>query len=300
MHNQVYQSTLGKAINTLLLFLTLIWLMSCSEQKSGETAKSGKMTLAVDRHLGETATLQLESFSRYYPDARITLMPSPSGTTLKHLLNQNARAALITGEPETAEDSLFAALHPPLRREPVARDAIVCIVNRFNPVTKLSLNELKTLFSGKEIVGATPLLVADDYRLQSVFAASIGISKKDIHARGSINETELVKRIATDTKAIGLLFRSSLNGALDEGTIDKQIRIIPLSKNSDASRSFLPTQQNIFEGRYPLVTTVYYLYYSGDALAAGFGSWLTSSGQKAFEKSSLAPYRSFERTIILK
>ena len=49
-----------------------------------------------------------------------------------------------------------------------------------------------------------------------------------------------------------------------------------------------------------LAATVYYVYYQGDALAAGFGSWLGSAGQKAFERSSLAPYRLVERTIILK
>ena len=78
-----------------------------------------------------------------------------------------------------------------------------------------------------------------------------------------------------------------------------EIRIIPLAKD-DASTPYPPTQQNIFEGLYPLVTTVYYVYYAGDALAAGFGSWLSTSGQKTFEKSSLAPYRAFQRTIILK
>ena len=63
--------------------------------------------------------------------------------------------------------------------------------------------------------------------------------------------------------------------------------------------ALFPTQQTMFDGSYPLVTTVYYVYFSGDALAAGFGSWLGSGGQKAFERSSLAPFKLVERTIIL-
>jgi len=289
-----------KLINVLFLLSAMFLLMNCSQRKVADSARSGQMTLAVDRHLSDIATSQIETFTRYYPDAVITLMPSGSNKTIKHLLDHNARAALISGEPESVEDSLFTTMHHPLRREPVARDAIICIVNRMNPVSKLSIEELKSLFSGKENNGAIPLVTADDYRLQSVFAAGIGIHKKELKARGCSNETELIKRVSTDNKAIGMLFRSSLDGALKAERIEKDIRIVPLAKESHGLSAYEPTQQNIFEGSYPLVTTVYYVYYSGDALAAGFGSWLSSSGQKAFERSSLAPYKVFERTIILK
>ena len=162
------------------------------------------------------------------------------------------------------------------------------------------MKELKSLFSGKETNGITPLVTADDYRLQSVFAAAAGMRKKEIRASGCSSENELIHRVSTDNKAIGLLFRSSLDGPLKADNSYQEVRVIPLARESDGSRPIEPTQQNIFEGRYPLVTTVYYVYYTGDALAAGFGSWLSTSGQKAFEKSSLAPYRAFERTIILK
>ena len=300
MNNKAYSRDSIKTMNALLLVVAMVVLTNCSPEKVGETARSGQMSLAVDRQLGDSAGSQIETFKRYYPDARITLIPSPSGTTLKHLLSRNARAALISGDPESAEDSLFATLHPPLRREPVARDAIVCIVNRLNPVSKFSLSELKSLYSGKEKEGVTPLLTADDYRLRSVIAAGTGMHKKDIRARVCKNETELIQRVSSDSKAVGLLFRSSLDEVLNAGKAEQSVRIIPLARDSEGFPPCQPTQQNIFEGRYPLVTTVYYIYYSGDALAAGFGSWLSSSGQKAFERSSLAPYRPFERTVILK
>lgn len=300
MNNQAYQKAPIKLFNVLLLFLLMLFLVNCSHRKGGDSARSGEMTLAVDRQLGDIASSQIETFTRYYPDAVIKLQSSGSDKTMKHLLDRNVRAALISGKPEAVEDSLFATMHRPLRLEPVARDAIVCIVNRTNPLNKLSLKELKSIFSGKESSGVTPLVTADDYRLQSVFAAAAGIDKKEIRAGGCSSENELINRVSSDHKAIGLLFRSSLDGALKAGNGQKDIRIIPLAKEADGSLPSEPTQQNIFEGRYPLVTTVYYVYYAGDVLAAGFGSWLSTTGQKAFEKSSLAPYRAFERTIILK
>ena len=173
MNNKAYQKAHVKVINALMLLLSMLFLMNCSERKGRDSARSGVMTLAVDRQLGDIASSQLETFTRYYPDAIIKLQLSGSDKTIKHLLDHNARAALISGEPEAVEDSLFATMHRPFRREPVARDAIVCIVNRLNPLSKLSMKELKSLFSGKENNGVTPLVTADDYRLQSVFAAAV-------------------------------------------------------------------------------------------------------------------------------
>ncbi len=112
-------------------------------------------------------------------------------------------------------------------------------------------------------------------------------------------------RVSADKKAFALLFRSSLDKTLSDLALyskneQQNTKILPLSRASSDVPACLPTQQNMFEGTYPLVTTLYYVYYPGDALAAGFGAWLGSSGQKAFERSSFAPYRLVEKTIILK
>ena len=124
--------------------------------------------------------------------------------------------------------------------------------------------------------------------------------RKDLKAWAYKSDEEVIARVAVDSKAVALLFRSSLDAAENQALLREHVRILPLFTQSDRAHAYLPTRQNIFDGLYPLVTTVYYVYYSGDALAAGFGSWLGSSGQKAIERSSLVPFRLLERTIILK
>ena len=168
-----------RVVGGLLFFCTAFLLLNCTQQQTGETAKSGSMKLAVDRHLEEIAAIQAESFSRYYPAATVTLLPDASGKSLKHLLEGSVKAALISGNPEAAEDSLFGELKRPIRREPVARDAIVCIVNRRNPASMFSTTELGTLFSAKGEGGAIiPLVRADDFRLLSLLAATTGEKKR--------------------------------------------------------------------------------------------------------------------------
>ena len=304
MKSRVIHKIFISAINGLLFLFFAFLLLNCTQRPDGETAKSGSMTLAVDQQLEEIAGIQSETFSRYYPEARITLMPATPAKSLKHLLEGKVKAALISGEPEAVEDSLFAQLKRPIRREPVARDAIVCIVNRKNPAIKLSIKELGALFSTRGEKGATPLVTTDDFRLLSLLAAKTGKKRTELHPWASSSDAELIERVSTDNQALGLLFRSSLDRALTmalkQGKRYNDIRTVPVAKESAGSEAYLPTQQNIYEGRYPLVATVYYVYYPGDALAAGFGSWLGSGGQKAFEQSSLAPFRLVERTIILK
>jgi len=288
-------------MGALLFFCPLLLLLNCTQPSTDETAKSGSMSVAVDRHLEGIAGNQAESFSLSYPGATVKLLPDASGKSLKHLLEGRVKAALISGEPEAAEESLFAQLKRTLRREPVARDAIVCIVNSRNPVTTLSTNEIGDLLSAKEEGRAIPLVRADDFRLLSLLATVTGKKRGELRPWSCGSDAELITRVSTDGRAIGLLFRSSLDRVLmtAHGESKSQFRILPIAKGSEPP--CLPTQQNIFDGSYPLGTLVYYLYYPGDALAAGFGSWLSSgAGQKVFERSSLAPYRLVERTIILK
>ncbi len=283
---------------TLMPFFLLLLLSACSLHEESETARSGTLTVAVDRQLAEVVEIQGETFSRYYPDARLTLLPSASLESLKLLFEGKAAAAIICGELNAGEESLFASLKRPIRREPIARDAIVCIVNRRNPLRRLSKKALVTIFSGSS-KAALPLFSADDYRIESLFAAKTGKRREELHAWGCASSEELVTRVSTDEKAVGLLFLSSLNHALQSKAAGG-INILSIADDSSGAKPYSPARQNILEGRYPLVTTVYYVYYSARPLAAGFGSWLSSSGQKVFEKGSVVPVRLVERSIILK
>ena len=293
-----------KVINPLLLFFSIFFLLNCTKQPDEETARSGQMTLSVDRQLVDIARIQTDMFSRYYPEAHIKCMPVSSTNSLKLLLEHSVRAALIEGQPDSAEDSLFAKQKLSLRREPIARDAIVCIVNSRNSAKTISLEELDSLFFARKKKGMTPI-IEDDYRLHSLFAASIGKKRTNLSAWRCSSNTELIMRVSVDSNAVGLLFSSSLDRGLNDiepnsAKKPHNTRVLPLSRKSGRAPAYLPTQQHIFEGNYPLVTTLYYVYYPGDALAAGFGAWLGREGQKAFERSSFAPCKLVERTIILK
>ena len=299
MNNHARNRSIAKNICFFLTLLPLLFLLNCTDRPMDETARSGKMTLALDRSLEDIAHRERDMFTGYYPEARITLLPDASANTLRHLLDHSARAALIGAAPEAGEDSLFAQLNPPLRREPVARDAIICIVNRHNPLKALSVNRLEALLS-RSGEGTPPFVREDDYRLRSVFARRTRQKSGALRALSCSSDLELIGRVAAKRDGIGLLFLSAFDSFISSGTLQDSVRILPLVPEGRGVEPVFPTRKNIFNGGYPLVTTVYYVYYSGDALPAGFGSWFAGSGQKAIERSSFTPWKMIERTILLK
>jgi phosphate transport system substrate-binding protein len=299
MVNKSSHRILFKGFKRLLLVCPILLLLSCTKRHVEQTARSGQMILAVDKQLADIAGSQLKMFKGYYPDAHISVIPVSSKESMKLLLDHRVRAALIGGALEPAEELLFATEKSPLRREPVARDALVCIVNSRNPLRSISLDELKNIFNGRGERGMQAFVTADDFRLQSLFASIMGIKTGNLRAWGCSSDSAMVMRISADNSAVGLLFQSSPEmRRLSENAISN-VRILPLSKESKSALGLFPIQQNIYDGSYPLVTTVYYVYYSNDPLATGFGAWLGSAGQKAFERSFLAPFKLVERTIIL-
>ncbi len=299
MANNSFRRIPFKVFNSLLLVCPIFLLLSCMKPQVEQTARSGQMTLAVDKQLGDIAVSQVKMFRSYYPDAHVSVISVNSKESMKLLLEHTVRAALIGGPLEAAEEALFAKESSLLRREPVGRDALVCIVNTRNPLRNISLEELKHTFTRREERGIQALVTADDFRLQSFFAALIGDKRENLRAWGCKSDSALIMRISSDDSAVGLLFQSSPELKRLSENPKSNIRVLPLLRKSGNTPWILPTQQNIYDGSYPLVTTVYYVYYSGDPLAAGFGAWLGSAGQKVFERSSLAPFQLVERTIIL-
>ncbi|NTV98252.1 MAG: phosphate-binding protein [Chlorobiaceae bacterium] len=257
------------------------------------------MVVAVDRQLAEIADIEAGMFRKYYPGAEIGALPSAPRNTLAHLLDKSARAAMISGDLDAAEDSLFSGSKKKMRMEPVALDAILCITGMGNTLAGLSVREIEALFFG-ERKGSDTFVLKDDYRLISMFSKMTGRKNSDIRAWSCANMEELVSRVSSSGQAYALLFGSSLETARNKGIELKNVRILPVSENRPDALPCLPERDAVYENRYPLVTTVYYVYYPGDALAAGFGSWISSSGQKALERSSFVPYRLTQRTIILK
>jgi phosphate transport system substrate-binding protein len=287
----------------------IIWMrpdqlfMKNLNARKDNTPTSGSVSIAADRPLFAVTTLQAQYFSAHYPDTRVSISESGSDRSLLRLIQHEVQGAMLNGPTTLQEDSLIGRMKLSLRKEPVARNAWVCIVNPGNPVRSFSLDGLRALFSGNHgglnkvggrEIPLRPYITSDDFRLRTGLALKLYGSAVKLEAIPCGTEAEMIERVASEPGSMGILPLSSLaNGT------ENRVRIVPVS-TAFGSKPVAPAQFDIFTGNYPLSTIVYYVYDTHDPLAAGLGSWLAKEGQKAFERSVIAPYRREERKIILK
>ena len=274
---------------------------------SRPTPISGRLRLAVDPSLMPVATVQSRAFSDQYAKASIALNGSSTRPVLQ-LLRHEVGAALIEGALSAEEDSVITAMQRPPRQQPVARNAMVLVVNRANPVASFTLDELRKIFSGKltnwSAVGGSsgrivPCLNGSDFRSRLVFSSLLFGKRNELDASAEPTLEALLERVRRDRNAVAAITMPAWAEALRSGKNGDRLRVVPVA-GDDGGAPVTASPATVYQGDYPLSTVVLYLYDPYDPLATGFGAWLSKDGQKLFERGDMAPYQQLVRTIIIK
>lgn len=286
--------------------VAIFWMADNQADKPAmvETAKSGFLKVGVEFALAETTGDIGTVFSRYYPDASIEVDAGLFGDVFNRFLQKDIEAMLWRGLPGSHEISLLERKKMEYRLEPVARSAVICIVNAANPVSHLCVEDLEKIYTagkvrwndGGEI---RAYLNHRDIRLQQQFLAAAVSDESRLTARYAESDEELMQLVADETWAIGILPLSRMTDLTGSEKVSSSLRIVPLCpKKGDIP--VYPSQYTVYSGKYPLGYIIYYMYRKEKFLATGFGAWLIKEGQKSFMRSSLAPYRQPVRVIKLK
>ena len=274
---------------------------------SGPTPISGTLAVAVDRSLVSVAEIQANAFSEQYPKASIKLSPE-SSRPLQRLLERQVAGALIEGALSAREDSLLSTLKRPVRRQPVARNALVLVVNHANPVRAVSLADLKEVFSGQvnnwNSLGGSPgkivaCLDGSDLRARALLSEMLFGKTDALVASAEVDLPRLLDRVRDDRNAAAIMTLPAYAAALRSGGYAGRIRAVAVSAEA-GGEAVAASPETVYTGDYPLSTDIFYLYDPFDPLATGFGAWLAKEGQKLFERGDMAPYEQLVRTIIIK
>lgn len=273
-----------------------------------ETAKSGLLKVGVEPSLATVTGAVAPVFSRHYPDAAIVLETGLFPDLFNRFLQEDLRAMLLSGDLGSRERSLLEKNGIAYRLEPVARGAVACIVNAANPVQSLCVDELAMIYTarktrwGKGSVNDREIKAYvnnNDIRLQQLFLAMAAPEESHLTAWHTAGDHELVRLVSREKGAVGILPLSQAADLITSGSASSSIRVVPLcEKKGDIP--VMPSQYNVYRGKYPLGYIVYYMYRKREALAAGFGAWLAREGQNGFAQSVLAPYKRPVRIINLK
>jgi phosphate transport system substrate-binding protein len=232
-----------------------------------------------------------QAFERLYPHAHIELRAGTSREAIAALFGARADLAVISRElvPEERRAAVQGKLEIDGYR--FARDAAVLMVNPANPITNLTREDVRAIYSGKlrnwsalggrdgPIESLVPPAGSD---LMEFFAEEVMEGEPiGSGARTVSGDSEAVRVV---TERPGAIAVTTLGAVLRGG---KPLQLAALR----GLAYYKPDPEMVHDGRYP-VTRFYNLYVRarGPALANGFITFVTSmDGQRLIRSSGLVP-----------
>jgi phosphate transport system substrate-binding protein len=232
-----------------------------------------------------------DEFQALYPQANIEIRIGTSRAAVGALFAAECDAAVITRD--LAPEERTAAVRGGLELEGFlfARDALVFLVNRSNPVQNVSVPQLRDIYRGtirdwSALAGSRqpihPVVQPMESDVTAFFAERV-MAGGDIGARVIMepSDSAVAARVAGDPLALGYV---TLATPTDGATALRVagLRGLPTTR---------PDVQTVYAGTYP-VTRYFSLYLrtKGSQLAKGFNTFVTSrAGQQIVHEAGLVP-----------
>lgn len=279
-------------------FLTLIFLVFLSvnctkkEEKKEETILKGTASILVDETLVPIIEDQIEVFESYY-DATLTIVAKSELEVVNSLLEQENKIAVLTRDLSVTEKKVFEQKKIIPRTTKIAIDAIAFIANQNNKDTLIALQDVVSFMQGqssskiKGFVFDNPN--SSTVRLLTSISGIKTIRTDQVYSFKT-NE-EVIKFVAQNEGMIGVVGVNWLTQPMPkmQEFVDK-VNVLSV-KSLTGKDYYLPNQNDLAEGKYPLARDLYIVNCQGNSgLGMGFASFVAGDiGQRIILKSGLLP-----------
>lgn len=279
-------------------FLTLIFLVFLSanctkkEEKKEETILKGTASILVDETLVPIIEDQIEVFESYY-DATLTIVAKSELEVVNSLLEQENKIAVLTRDLSVTEKKVFEQKKIIPRTTKIAIDAIAFIANQNNKDTLIALQDVVSFMQGqssskiKGFVFDNPN--SSTVRLLTSISGIKTIRTDQVYSFKT-NE-EVIKFVAQNEGMIGVVGVNWLSQPMPkmQEFVDK-VNVLSV-KSLTGKDYYLPNQNDLAEGKYPLARDLYIVNCQGNSgLGMGFASFVAGDiGQRIILKSGLLP-----------
>ena len=307
MNNKTFNIFVGLSIVCTLL-------LSCSNKDKKnvrtDTYSSGAISFASDESFSPIINEQIAVFQAMYPQAKVTPIYTNEIDGINMLMNGKVMLMFTSRDYKPSElENLRNRKFIP-RSIPFAFDGLALIVNKSNPDTCISIQDIKTILSGKQSKWSKVFpkskmgdieVVFDNSKSSTVhYCVDSLLSGKAINSPNIYavkKSSELINFVEKHPNSIGIIGSNWLNDKRDTTnvTFKRNIRVMSVSKLHPATpgNSFKPYQYYIYNGMYPLIRTLYALLNDpNNGLPWGFAHFVESpKGQLIIFKSGLLSRR---------
>lgn len=286
-------------------------LAACNRKpKDGltDTYTSGVIEIAADESFQPIVQEEIDVFEGTFPLAGIVPLYTTEVDAVNLLLKDSVRLAITTRTLTAEEMNSFHSRKFYPREIKLATDGLALIVNRQNPDSLISVNDIRRILTGevknwKEIYPKSPLkeirVVFDNRNSSTVRFATDSIcggkSLSTTEVKALRTNQQVIDYVAQTPDAIGVIGVNWLGNRSDTTNFSfrDEIRIMFVSAEQKATleNSYRPYQAYLYYGNYPLARPIYILLNDPrNSLPWGFASFLTSDrGQRIILKSGLVP-----------
>lgn len=307
MKKNLFNITVGL---TLVLCLTVACNRKAKDGRT-DTYSSGTIKFVSDESFSPIIEEEVEVFQSIYPNAKLIPQYTNELDAVNMLMKEQTYLAITTRrftkrEEQNLKDRRFLPAAIPL-----AYDGLALIVNKENPDTIISLQDLKFILSGKvskwnKLYPESKLgdiEVAFDNKQSSTvhFCVDSLLDGKPINSPNIYavkKSAEVIDFVEKHPNSIGIIGSNWLNDKRDTTnvTFRKNITVMAVSRIHPATvaSSWKPYQFYIYNGNYPLVRTIYALLNDPiNGLPWGFTNFIAADhrGQLIIHKAGLLPYR---------
>jgi phosphate transport system substrate-binding protein len=310
-----------KQIQGLGLLVALILLSACQHKsKDGQTDTytSGVIAIAADESFQPIVQEEIDVFEGLYPLAGIVPRYVTEVEAVNLLLKDSLRLVITSRKLTLEEMESFNSRKFFPKEMKIATDGLALIVNRENPDTLISVQDIRRILTGeakqwKDIYPSSHLkdirLVFDNKNSSTVRFAVDSICEGvplSNQVKALKTNKEVINYVADMPDAIGIIGVNWLSDKNDSTglSFSKEIRVMAVSAAAKArpENSYKPYQAYLYYGDYPLARSIYVLLNDPrSALPWGFASFLASDrGQRIILKSGLVPATQPVRVVNVK
>ena len=282
-------------VHATWVLLTLAGIQGCSSQSKPapveDSLTSGRISVASAAEATRIVEREREAFERLYPQAGIHVTTRPSGEGIRALFAAECDLAVISRELEPEERAAAARGGLELEGYRFAKDAVVVIANRGNPVENVALDELKRIYLGRvrnwsELGGPDrpiePVFPDPKSDLAEFFVQQV-MNGEPVQTRVAVVDDDSTAVAEVEARPGGIGF-VSLAWA-DRGA--KTLRVSSLT----GLPYWKPDLEAVYQGDYPLTRALsFYVRANGPRVAHGLVTFATSrDGQEIVREAGLVP-----------